>query len=355
MNRGAKYGRARSLVVAAAVLAAVFVGTASSARAQSPGAAPSGDGTSRAAPTTASAEALRSAAVEFESGRRAFALKNYDEAALHFENAFRDAPRAEALRSALRAREAAGDKARAATWSVLGLARYGSDEVTVRLAEETLRRWRSGLVDVVVHCEPACAVAMDDRVLSLDTAREVRVFVEPGRHAMVVSWAGRPSQQQVLVGNEGDAKVFHLVAPAPPARSSQAGSREFPVRRKPLDPAYFWVGASLTAVGGVATVISGIHAQGNPGVDAVRRGCVGQGESCELYQEGLRAERRTNGLLVGTLAVGAVTGVVGLVFTQWGTRPGSGAVSGAIGGASPWGVAGMGLAGGGGLVVTGTY
>ena len=45
------------------------------------------------APAPPSAELIRSAAAEYDAGRRAFMEKKYEEAAIHFENAVHDAPK----------------------------------------------------------------------------------------------------------------------------------------------------------------------------------------------------------------------------------------------------------------------
>src|SRR5579872_355805 len=78
-----------------------------------------------------SAERIRSAAEEFDKGRRAFIAGEYSAAADAFENAYSDAPRAEALRSAIRARRAAKENARAATLASLAAVHYGDDATTL--------------------------------------------------------------------------------------------------------------------------------------------------------------------------------------------------------------------------------
>jgi len=61
------------------------------------------------------ADRLKAAAEEFDSGRRAFKNKDFENSAVYFESADRDAPSPEALQSAIRARKEAGHTARAST------------------------------------------------------------------------------------------------------------------------------------------------------------------------------------------------------------------------------------------------
>ena len=89
------------------------------------------------------------------------------------------------------------------------------------------------------------------------------------------------------------------------------------MKERPLGPAVFFVAAGVTVAAGAATIVSGIATQNDPGPDAVRRECAGQGPSCPLYQEGQDAETRTNILLGATIGAAVVTGVIGLFFTQW--------------------------------------
>ncbi len=79
----------------------------------------------------------------------------------------------------------------------------------------------------------------------------------------------------------------------------------------------FLVGAGLTAVAGGITIWSGLDTQNNPGKDTVREACVGQGEDCPEYQDGLKRQRRTNVLLGVTGGLAVVTGVIGVFFTDW--------------------------------------
>ena len=273
---------------------------------------------------SASSERIRSAAEEYDRGRRAFVAGTYEDAAVHFENAYSDAPRAEALRNAVRARRAAKQGARAATLASLAAARYPEDAPTMALVRETLSALTPQLYEVRVACEPACGVAADGHVVSFADATQITVYVDPGAHALVVSWTGDRTKQVALEATAGGRTDLHVIAPAPNApvinlsTSSMTRADDAPrSSSKPLGPAVFVAGAILTAVGVAATIVSGVDAQSNPGKDAVLRDCVGQGESCPTYQQGKSAELRTNVLLGATAGVGVLTAVVGIFFTRW--------------------------------------
>ena len=78
-----------------------------------------------------------------------------------------------------------------------------------------------------------------------------------------------------------------------------------------LDPVFFWIGAGLTAVLGGVTIGSGVDANQRYDDFAAAR-------TVETRDAGQSAELRTNILLGSTIAVAAVTGVVGLWLTRWG-------------------------------------
>ena len=327
-----KWGRVTEKVARVApglslAIAALVMATARPARADDP-------------EKTVSAERIRSAAEEYDRGRRAFVAGTFDEAAVHFENAYNDAPRAEALRNAVRARRAAKQGARAATLASLAAARYGDDATTMALVKETLGALASQLYEVRVACDPECGVAADGRVVSLSDAAKVTVYVDPGKRDLIVSWSGDRTKRITVDAVAGGHTDLHVTAPvpvaAPPAPSASLDATrrpddvDHPPRSsKPLPPGVFIAGAALTAVGIAATIVSGLDAQSNPGKDAVLRDCVGQGESCPTYQRGKSAELRTNVLLGATLGVGIITGVIGVFFTRWRSAPSS--VAGASG------------------------
>lgn len=271
------------------------------------------------ADATPSAERIKSAAAEYDAGRRAFTDGKFEDAAAHFENAYHDAPNAQTLRNAIRARKQAGQLARAASLSVIAFSKYPDDEPTTAIVKETLAEAAPKLFKLSVSCEPECGVAADGRVLSLEDSKKLVVFFNPGPHAVVVSWPGDRTKQVDLAAKAGAAQEFTFVAPPMPAKPVGPGSGgvEAPPSTKPLGPALFFVGLGLTAVAGGVTIWSGLDTINNPGVDAVRQQCAGKTESCPAYQDGLASQLRTNILIGVTSGLGAITAVVGLFLTQW--------------------------------------
>jgi hypothetical protein len=290
------------------------------------------------APATPSAERLKSAAEEYDRGRRAYLANDFEQAAIHFENAYNDAPRAEALRNAIRARTQAKQLARAATLSALAQSLYASDAATMELATATLKEAKTKLHEVRISCTPECGVAADGRVVSLTDSKTFVVFLDPGAHDLAVSWSGDRTKAAHIDARAGGSDDLTLEAPAPtappptatvttaptvapPPTTTATGPETPPPSRKPLGRVPFFIGAGLTVVGVGATIASGIDAQNNPGVDAVKRDCVGQGESCPTYKKGVDAQTRTNVILAATGGVALVTAVIGVFFTQWSDVP----------------------------------
>ena len=273
-------------------------------------------------PGAPGADRIRSAAAEYDAGRRAFTDAKFEEAAIHFENAYHDAPRAEALRNAIRARKEAKQLARAATLAALAESRYADDASTMVLVHETLTESAPKLHKVTLVCSPACGVTADGRAVALDDAPKLAFYLSPGAHDLVVSWPGDRLKAAKVNAVAGGEEQLNIDAP-PIALTAVVGPVGYaeppPVapKDKPLGPVIFFIGAGLTLVGGGATIVSGIDAKNNPGVDAVKRDCAGMGETCATYQKGRDAQFRTNVILGATIGAGVLTAVVGTFFTQW--------------------------------------
>jgi hypothetical protein len=276
-----------------------------------------------------SADRLKSAADEYDRGRRAFLADDFDGAAVHFENAYRDAPRAETLRLAIRARRKGKQLARAAILAAVAQQRYPDDAPTAQLAKETLAETAPQLNEYLIDCNADCAIAADGRVVSQSDAQKHRIFLEPGSHDLGVSFKQGGVSKHVDAKRGGkdtlsfEAPPAPVVAPVvvtPPVTPPAVPEQRAPSER-PFGPAVFFIAAGVTVALGAGTVLSGIDTKNNPGVDAVRRDCAGKDTSCPEYQDGKSKQTRTNVLLGATVGVAAVTGVIGLFFTQWSSSP----------------------------------
>lgn len=282
---------------------------------------------------------VKAAAEEFDAGRRAYKQREFGTAAAHFENAFRDAPSAQAIRMAIRARQEAGDLARAATLCVRAQALYPEDRETVTLAQRILQDNTPKLQKVTLNCDPACTVTLDGKVVRDDAATSQVIFADPGEHSLVAGWSKDRSVSRPVSGKEGSATTLEVTAPPEPEAAPPAPSPTSPApaptstsaastpavevsTSKGAPPMLFWLALGTTTVVGGITVWSGLDARANPGPDTVREKCVGLGTACPEYQDGLSKERRTNYLLAGTGIGVASTAVIGLFFTDWGDRSG---------------------------------
>ncbi|CAN5391869.1 hypothetical protein BH09MYX1_BH09MYX1_21960 [soil metagenome] len=268
------------------------------------------------------AERLKSAAVEYDAGRRAYTENKFEDAASHFENAYHDAPNAQTIRYAIVCRSKANQLARAATLAVLAFSKYPDDEQVAQVVKQTLADAEPKLFKLAIACTPECGVASDGRVLSVEDAKKVVFFLDPGAHAVVVSWEGDRTKQLDVNGKAGASQDFTLEAPPMPVKVASpagpaTGADQPPPSGKPFGPGVFFVGLGLTAVAGGVLAWSGIDTINNPGADAVKQKCVGLGETCPEYQDGRAKQLRTNVLIGVTAGLGALTLITGIFLTQW--------------------------------------
>ena len=273
---------------------------------------------------------VRAAAEEFDAGRRAFKLRDFEGAALHFENADRDAPNPEALRSAIRARKEAKQLARAATLASLAQIRYPDEATLQALAGQVIAQAERAIGRVEVTCQPACSLLIDGKLTPFAEVEVATAWLDPGAHEVVAAWSEKRSQAAPADIVPGASVPLDFKAPALPAKPAE--DEEEPVRKRKapppppppepqthagLSPTLFFFGVGGTVVLGGITAWSGADTVANPGQDRVRQECAGKGEDCPAYQDGRSRQTRTNVLLATTGVVGVATAVVGLFFTDW--------------------------------------
>lgn len=285
---------------------------------------------------------VRTAAEEFDEAVRLYKQKEFAEAASHFEAADAAVPSPKALRLAIKSRVEAGQAARAATLAAYAIENYPSDAETMQTAKETVEKQKTSLQEVKVSCATLCILSVN----AGSTTRSVHgkpntrwtIYVEPGKATISASFSGNlPSGEKAIEAVGGtsvdlrfepgsSSGVTPPVVPPPPGEEPKKPPP--PTEPPPADdkdgggisPFFFLGGAVLTAAAGGVTIWSGIDATNNPGKDAVRAGCVGQGTECELYKDGLAAETRTNILIGVTAGLGATTLVLA-ILTDWDGSP----------------------------------
>jgi hypothetical protein len=293
---------------------------------------------------------VRKAAEEFDEAVRLYKQKEFAEAASHFEAADAAVPSPKALRLAIKSRVEAGQPARAATLSAYAVENYPSDQETTATAKETIEKLRSSLQEVKVSCATLCILSVGSGggvVRSVHGNPNTRwtVFVDSGKATISASFMGDLPGGEKAVEAVGGTSVDIRFEPKsgagpvvpPPPPSGEEPKKEptsEPPRDEPTDgggisPFFFLGGAVLTAAAGGVTIWSGIDATNNPGTEAVRAGCVGQGTECQLYQDGLAAEMRTNILIGVTAGLGATTLVLA-ILTDWDGSPEPAATVGSV-------------------------
>jgi tetratricopeptide (TPR) repeat protein len=245
------------------------------------------------------------AANAYSQAQQAELKGDHDRAAELFELADRIAPTPEALRSATRARMAAGQLALAADDAELLLVRDPDDDASRELAEEVLAKARPELTRYTFQCSDPCTVVVDGSVTMAAPELTQVVYLAPGTHDLALGFEGDAMHRVKLTGSASEARTIKVARPAPPPKVAYS-DEEFaqPVKetRSGLSPAYFWTGAALTVVAGGLTLWSGLDLM-NAKDDFEKN------PSRAKFDDGESKDMRTTVLLAatGALAVSTVT------------------------------------------------
>lgn len=327
-------------------IASVWLGAASSsaqdaeAIAQGAAIAPSAERTAaerRGEPAAPEARGeIAAAARAFQDGQKAQLRGEHARAAELFELADALAPAPEALRSAIRNYDAAGQPARAASLALRAQARYPDDPATLRTAEELLVRRGPELARLRVRCAAPCSLLVDGEATALEPADDVDVFVPPGARVLEARFGAGSAVEHAVVLGAGEVRELSLAAPASapapvepsararvpsrpvPARAVLASDASDPSRARAADdgglaPWVFITASALTATAGAAALVSGLDS-----LD--KRDAYEADPTRERYERGVDSERRTNALLLATGGL-ALTSLVLLAFTDWDGGP----------------------------------
>ena len=274
---------------------------------------------------------VSAAARAFSDGQTAQLEGDYDHAAQSFELAYSNAPSKEALRSAIRARQLAGQLARAATLAELLLVKYADDPPSTRLAGEVIAEARSRLGRITVTCAPRCALAIGGRALSLPPAETQVVYVVAGRHTLEATFDDARTASREVTAVAGADHEVRLVPPLPPSAAvPTAPSRpEATVKRERTEPAppHGLPPAVPLAGAAVAVGLAGVGVWS--GLDTNKaHDAYAKNPTHQAFTAGQSKQLRTNILFGSAIGVGAATAVVAIWWTRWsgGETPGVGLV-----------------------------
>ncbi len=280
---------------------------------------------------------VRVAAEAFDKGREAYKAEEYVDAAEQFERADNNAPSPAAIELAIRSRDKAGELDRAATLASLALKRHPDDQNLLRIAGDLAKRARPTLFELTATCDQPCDLTVNGKLVHGAPDTQRLLYVAPGTLTVRAGWSDNRNESKQIQAQASSQGELTFAAPPVPSATSASKEPTGSVDRDPVastnpqkdegagkkssgwSPTVFYVGAGLTAVLGGVTVWSGVDTVNNPGADRVKRECgaLMQREDCELYQEGLSKQRRTNVLIGVTAGVGIGTVLIGLLATDW--------------------------------------
>ncbi len=266
---------------------------------------------------------VSAAARAFSDGQTAQLEGDYDHAAQSFELAYSNAPSKEALRSAIRARQLAGQLARAATLAEILLVKYADDPPSTKLASDVLAEARPKLGRITVTCSPRCVLAIGGRAMSLPSAETQVVYVAAGRHTLEATFEdARTATREIaaVAGADSEVRLSPSVPPAPAAAAAPAAPPrpETTVKRERTEPAApHGLPRAVPLVG--ATVAVGLAGVGVwSGLDTNKaHDAYVKNPTHEAFTEGQSKQLRTNLLFGSAIAVGAATAVVAIWWTRW--------------------------------------
>jgi hypothetical protein len=276
---------------------------------------------------------VKTAAEAFDKGREAYKAEEYVDAAEQFEKADNNAPSSAAIELAVRARDKAGELDRAATLLALALKRHPDDENLMKLAPDITKRASEKLFELNVTCDQPCDLTIGGKITHGAPDTQRTIYVQPGALTVRAGWSDNRSDSKQVQAEAGSRGEVSFVAPTTAASASMAKEpteaaapepatdptkdEGAPKKSSGLPPAVVFVGAGLTAVAGGITIWSGIDTVNNPGADTVMKVCMGKGESCPEYKDGLAKQQRTNILIGVTAGLGAATIIIAAVATDW--------------------------------------
>ena len=280
---------------------------------------------------TSFAQDLAAAANAFAKAQKAELAGDHESAAELYELADSLAPTPEAMRSAVRARKAAGQLGIAAVDAEKLLQRYSDDKRSKELGDATLEEARRKLFRVEVRCRPrACGVVLDNAAVSAENNELNIMYVEAGDHRIQATFGTDRTDAQGARGKPGDRLSLTFIAPpehrgiggaagAGGAGAKGAAGADRGASRGGLPIWIFGADAFVTIGLGAATIWSGVDVlQANSTYERNNANPPQGYDPQKAYTDGRNRETRTNVLVGLTLVAGVSTTVIAM-FTRWNT------------------------------------
>jgi hypothetical protein len=262
---------------------------------------------------------VSAAARAFADGQSAQLEGDYDHAAQSFELAYSNAPSKEALRSAVRARQLAGQLARAATLAEILLVQYAADPPSTKLANDVIGEARPKFGRVTIACAARCALAIGGRAMSLPAAETHVVYIAAGHQTLEATFDDARSATRDLTAVVGTDTEVRIEAPAPKvnapgltAEVKTTSDRPEPSDTGGLSPFVPLAGAAVAVGLAGIGIWSGIDT--NKAHDAYVKM-----PTHEAFKDGQSKQLRTNILFGSAIVVGAASAAVAIVWTRWGS------------------------------------
>jgi hypothetical protein len=266
-----------------------------------------------AAPSVARADDPEAARAAYDRGAAAFAAHRYAEAAADLARADALAPNPVALANAIKAAELADDPVLALNLADRAEQRPGAGEGAAAAARRVREKMGQRVGKVSIRCAAArgCVVTVDAEPFPVDQQR----WIKAGPHAVEISVGSVVGRYTVTVeaGKTLDwSEPASAAPPSPPPEPKPEPPKPPPPAPPPprgISPAWFAVGAGLTAVAGGFLVASGVDTLGkHSDYVAFKTSDPGPGQG---------AQTRTNVLVGVTAALGVATAAIGVFAVRW--------------------------------------
>jgi hypothetical protein len=256
-------------------------------------------------------------------------LANDFRAAAHFfEQAYRLAPAAVAIKQAIRAQDRAGNGFRAANLALRLRDQYPNDADGQALAADVLGRFASQFTEVHASCA-GCAVMVNDALVSENVNGTVRFFIQPNTSATITgsfSTGNVSAEANGPAGTTVDLPAFVAPPPPPPDEHDNVAVRSnVPENSGGTPPWLAFTALGVTGAVGAVTIWSTVDMNNGVGpyeaaaadgaTDPARRA-----EARRLLAAGQDAEMRTNILIGVTGGLAAITTVL-FIVSDWDGDP----------------------------------